>query len=588
MAKRTGVTEVGLESADPNIPKPRLIKLIVRNFRCIGSQPVEIELNDIVVLVGGNNTGKSTILKAYELAMSQGSDSGKLSLDDFPNSVIDETNLPEIEIHTIIYDNTPGDRWITLINEERLVRERFIWSEIDKQSKRQGWDSVTSEWSDQAPWGAPNVANSRRPVPHRVDAFDNPSKQAEEIKKLLKKVLEDKVKQHRGLEDDESEYKQLLRRVEILQRSIAEDAQGEIAEINTELSELISQVFPNYKIDFDPRSSDGIDKSINLFKGDAQLLMGPEDGYMSTIERQGSGARRTLLWSALKYISEMSDKRREENISIRPHLLLLDEPEICLHPNAIREACNVLYNLPNNHNWQVMITTHSPIFIDFSKDNTTIVKVERNIQDNSISGTTVYKPNKLQLSEDDKANLKLLNICDPYVAEFFFGGKTIIVEDDTEYTAFKYISQQKPNDYKDIHIIRARGKATIISLVKILNQFGSNYSILHDSDSPLSVNNSINPAWTINQQILEEVANRPNGYSVRLLSSIPNFEKAYFGEIAKTEKPYNALKQLISNPDFFSTVEQLLLCLINHEAITPKNCLEWYTLEQLENAHALL
>lgn len=41
----------------------------------------------------------------------------------------------------------------------------------------------------------------------------------------------------------------------------------------------------------------------------------------------------------------------------------------------------------------------------------------------------------------------------------------------------------KPGIYKDVHIIRARGKATIFSLVKILNHFGSRYSILHDSDT---------------------------------------------------------------------------------------------------------
>lgn len=37
------------------MPKPRLKKFIVKNFSCIGDTPVEIDLNDIVVLVGANN-----------------------------------------------------------------------------------------------------------------------------------------------------------------------------------------------------------------------------------------------------------------------------------------------------------------------------------------------------------------------------------------------------------------------------------------------------------------------------------------------------------------------------------------------------
>jgi predicted ATP-dependent endonuclease of OLD family len=54
-------------------PRPRLVKLVIKNLRCIGPNPVTIDLDDIVVLVGPNNVGKSSVLKAYELIMSEGS-----------------------------------------------------------------------------------------------------------------------------------------------------------------------------------------------------------------------------------------------------------------------------------------------------------------------------------------------------------------------------------------------------------------------------------------------------------------------------------------------------------------------------------
>ncbi|TRZ48584.1 MAG: DUF2813 domain-containing protein [Dehalococcoidia bacterium] len=103
-------------------PRPRLTKLIVKNFRCIGRTPVEIELDDIVVLVGPNNVGKSYILKAYQIVMSEGSKEGELSLDDFPNSKIDEHNLPEIELNTIVYDNSPGEEWIAVLDSGENIR----------------------------------------------------------------------------------------------------------------------------------------------------------------------------------------------------------------------------------------------------------------------------------------------------------------------------------------------------------------------------------------------------------------------------------------------------------------------------------
>lgn len=585
MAKTKKVEEVSLTSENPEVKKPRLTKLIIKNYRCIGPDAVEIDLNDIVVLVGANNVGKSSILKAYELAMSQGSGKADLKLEDFPNNIIDPNNLPEIELHTIVYDNSPGDKWIkTLDNGEYLVKERWIWPGEGKP-KREGWDAEMEVWSANVPWGAPNVANSRRPEPHRVDAFASPEEQAKEIKTLLMQALTERVKDLKSNEG-ENDYKNLIKQAKELQKKIVADSQEQINAVNKELTMLVEKVFPNYKIDFDAKPEDDLDKTINLFKAEAQLLMGPTDGYLSTIDRQGSGARRTLLWTAIKFISENNSKKKQEEGGIsRPHLLLLDEPEICLHPNAIREACNVLYDLPNSGNWQVMVTTHSPIFIDFSKDNTTIVKVEKTAN-GSIKGTTVFRPDKVKLDDEDKRNLKLLNLCDPYVAEFFFGGKVIVVEGDTEYTAFSYIKKVKPHNYKDINIIRARGKATIVSLIKVLNHFGSDYAILHDCDMPTITNKKkkemANPAWGNNPNIINAMNAKPIGRSTRLLASLPNFEIAYFGEVAEEEKPYNALKTLETDQEKFNIVENLLKSLIDFSVPPPINCAEWKTMEELE------
>lgn len=589
MAKAKKIEEVTLVSENPDVPKPKLTKLIIKNYRCIGSKPVEIDLNDIVVLVGANNVGKSSILRAYELAMSQGSNKANLCIEDFPHNKIDPENLPEIEIHTRVYDNAPGEKWIeTQENGDLIVKEKFIW-ESEGKPKRQGFDVELDDWSENVPWGAPNVANSRRPEPHKVDAFDSPEKQADEIKKLIMQALTERVKNYKNPNEEgeeENEYQKLLRQVKELQKKILAETKEQIDEVNQELTTLISKVFPNYKIDFDAKAEDNLDNAINLFKSDTQLLMGPEDGYLSTIDRQGSGARRTLLWTALKFISENNQKAKPEGALTRPHLLLIDEPELCLHPNAIREACNLLYQLPDTGNWQVMVTTHSPIFIDFSKDNTTIIKVEKQ-ENGDIIGTTVFRPDKVNLDDEDKRNLKLLNLCDPYVAEFFFGGKVIVVEGDTEYTAFNYIKRQKPELYNNINIIRARGKATIVSLVKILNHFGSDYSVLHDCDLPRITTKKgkemANPAWGNNPNILEAINSKPAGTSTRLLASLPNFEEAYFGEIADEEKPYNALKKIEENPVFFNTVETLLKALINFESETPDNCTGWSSIEELES-----
>lgn len=54
---------------DPNVPQPRLRALTIKNFRCIGPEPIRVELDDIVVLVGRNN-----VREEYHLARLRSSD----------------------------------------------------------------------------------------------------------------------------------------------------------------------------------------------------------------------------------------------------------------------------------------------------------------------------------------------------------------------------------------------------------------------------------------------------------------------------------------------------------------------------------
>lgn len=578
------LVETTLVSQNPQIPKPRLHKMIIKNFRSIGSKPIEIELDDIVILVGPNNVGKSSILKAYELVMNHGSTKCTLAKEDFPNGKIETSQFPEIELQTIVFDNSPGEQWIeTTKDEEKLIKERWTWYK-EGQPTRQGFNVIEQQWSDKVPWGAPNVAKSRRPEPHRINAFDSPEEQAKAITDLLIKILNDRIKSIKGDEQEKSAYESIMDSIKNFQRKVVSDSQKEIDEVEQQLSKLIGQIFPDHLIKFDAKPDENIDKSISLFKSNPQILMGHKDGFMSTIDRQGSGARRTLLWTALRIITENQKGNSDDSLSnSRPNVLLLDEPEICLHPSAIRDACSVLYNLPESGRWQVMITTHSPVFIDMSRDNTTIIRVLKN-ESGEVQGTTVFRPSKSQLTGNDRDNLKLLNIFDPYVAEFFFGGKTIIVEGDTEYTAFKYIIAHKPDKFKNIHIIRARGKATIVSLIKILNHFGSNYSVLHDTDLPTVKRKGetiVNGAWTMNKKILEEIKKKNDGFLVRLFASVPYFERAFLGERMDDEKPYNVLLQLEENSEIFECLEKLLVALSSDSTDIPNGCIEWNSFEEL-------
>ncbi|WP_033356403.1 ATP-dependent nuclease [Burkholderia ubonensis] len=578
---------------DSVAPRARLHKLTISNFRAIGAKPVTIELDDIVVLVGPNNAGKSSILRAYEVVMESGK-LNELTIEDFPSARLPEEGkadvLPTIELETVLYEDSkpPAKQWIDVkANGDRHVRERWVWRTPGKPEKR-GYNVEAGGWdSDHGPWGVAGVAQINRPEPHRIEAFANPQEQAEEIVSLLQEAIKEKLKdvskKSEAESGEKSQYGQLLESVADLQKRVAVDALEAIRDVNNDLSKSISDVFPDFSITLDARPEDDLERVVSFFRSSPILRMGPVGGHQSTLERQGSGARRTLLWTALRILAEHArTKKGKGEVSERPHVLLIDEPEMCLHPTAIRDACRVLYSLPQSKKWQVMVTTHSPIFIDLSRDNTSIVRVQREAS-GEISGTTIYRPERAKLNSGEKDELKLLNMYDPYVAEFFFGGKTIIVEGDTEHSVFKEIAFSDER-FRDVHVVRARGKFTIVALCKILNQFGAPYSVLHDADFltiKTKKGDRANPAWAANQQILDAVAESPSG-DVRLVASIPNFEVGLFGEAADGEKPYAAWEKVRKDADVKKRVTALLAYLARIDDAVPAGVSPWSDIKKLE------
>ncbi|MGE0565821.1 MAG: ATP-dependent endonuclease [Pseudolabrys sp.] len=572
----------------------KIKRLIVKNFRCIGPDPVEIDLDDIVVLVGPNNAGKSTILRAYEVVMMHGSSEGKLKLEDFPGEKVDPQALPEVELQTYIFDKFPADEWLHTdsVTGHKYVRERWIWAKDNESPTRQGHRAKDADWNEKVPWGAPGVANSRRPFPHRVDAFASPEDQGAKIVDILRDILIQRVKQDG--DGKGSVIEQLTQQVRDLQKEIVEQSKDEITGIENSLSSYIGEIFVGFRVALDPRTEQVAEKAFSFFSTSPMIRMGPDGGHLSPLDKQGSGARRTLLWSALKIASDRqpakskakskkdAEGEAESESLARPHVLLLDEPEICLHPNAIRDACRVLYDLANaGSGWQVMVTTHSPAFIDLSRDNTTIVRVERDTKA-KISGSTVFRPATVKLTDDEKSLLKLLNLWDPYVAEFFFGGQTVLVEGDTEYSAFREIVEADRAAYRNVHIVRARGKFVIPALMKIMNHFGAPYAVVHDSDRPKLDSGKANAAWAANKMILDAAAAAPDRDSVRLTAFVPNFEMAVFGETVTSDKPYNAVLKLRQNDAYRKVVKSALDYLLFQSNSCP-NCLQnWTSMDALE------
>jgi putative ATP-dependent endonuclease of the OLD family len=572
----------------------RIRKVSIRNFGCIGSQKVDIDIDKIVLLVGQNNVGKSSILRALKIITDS---SGKdiVDISDFHNE--DKKNTPEIIVETIIEDDTNlnNKEWINDDGDGvKYVKERWQWKEPGQPPDRRGWkvkkQSFANDTDDpKTPWTGGSQVLAGRPEPHEINPFDNPEIQTEQIRNLLNEYVESKIE---SLISDESHedniiYKQIIKDLKKLKTNLVKSADSEITGVQNQINSLVKDVFPGYTMEFDPQPDEDISTIIRstLITKSSSLRLGKENGYKSVLHKQGSGVRRTLLWMTLKLSAELgrtikrSKTKKESPILSRQHILLINEPEICLHPSAVRDARDTLYKLPDSENWQVFVTTHSPLFIDLTKDNTTIVRVEKN-EEGVVSGDTIYRPELVHLTEEEKLNLKIQNIFDPYFAEFFFANQVIVVEGDTEYSVFRYLLEEQGRANGDIHIIRARGKAIIPTIIKILNHFKKSYSVLHDADQPtIEKTGNRQAMWTINKNILSTF--NDGKMEARLIACLPDFEHACGFDIVTKDKPYSACKNL-ERVESLDKARQILTALTNFDTKVPDGFAQWRSIEELE------
>ncbi len=570
---------------------PRIRRLTVRNFRCIGSAGVEVELDKIVVLVGANNSGKSAVLRAYEIALRSNEKIAELDIEEFPfHKHPKESNLfPEIILETVVPSSAKVDqKWKRRDSKtgEDYVTEKWTWSAPGK-GRRIGWDKEINNWADReedrVPFGWESVADAHRPEPLRISPFDSPEKIQDSVAKLLKARIKEQLAQ-----SDRNNLKELIK----LSQDLISSVTSETKELLDKMSDIIGRVFPQYLAKIDSPHEDYIEKDIleALIKIEPKLYLGTAY-HQSPLGKQGSGAQRMLMWAALRCTAEQRLLQKAKEPSTRAYSLLIDEPELCLHPSAVREACSLLYEIAQIANWQVMITTHSPIFINLGFNNTSIVRVDRE-EGRESSGTTIYRPKQAQLGDGEVENLKLLTMYDPYVAEFFFAKEIIIVEGDTEYVAIKTIianilssesiSVDSRNRYRDVHVLRARGKTNIASFCKILDHFTKPYSVLHDSDKPKNKNGDANSRWKDNETIREKM--KPGTKAVAM---IPNFETVFLSDpCADKQKPYEAFRAIKVNPDLEMKLRMLLDYLLGYGTVVPDCCHKSTDKETLEQAFA--
>lgn len=93
----------------------------------------------------------------------------------------------------------------------------------------------------------------------------------------------------------------------------------------------------------------------------------------------------------------------------------------------------------------------------------------------------------LALQDNDKDQIKMLIKLDDHVSRIFFTRKVVVVEGDTEEVIIKEAIHRMPKAMRNkllasTELVKARGKAAIIGLVKYLSALDVDFFVIHDRD----------------------------------------------------------------------------------------------------------
>ncbi len=207
--------------------------------------------------------------------------------------------------------------------------------------------------------------------------------------------------------------------------------------------------------------------------------------------------------------AEAGEDAEEEATSFPGYILLIDEPENCLHPMAVRAARNYLYGLAQDSNWP------SDVIDPFAL----LHKSARRPQPRSFDWNVMiydnprtFRADAAKFSNDERQNLRALLQLDASLSEMFFGSYPVLVEGRHRVWAYIAAIAEKGNPLAtQITVVNARGKTLLCPLIKLLIHFAVPFGVLHDTDYPVRSDGKANSAWTENEKIATYINDARNG-----------------------------------------------------------------------------
>ncbi|WP_102810601.1 ATP-dependent nuclease [Burkholderia pseudomallei] len=388
------------------------------------------------------------------------------------------------------------------------------------------WDTKDSETWFQNPGGIPGVVLKMLPRFLLIPADTSMAEIEGGASGVLGKTLAELFEDVRGASENYNKAQEYLNK--LVAELDPEDGDSEFGKMIIELNAVLASVFPESQLHATANLSD----PNTALKPTFNVEM--SSNVRTAVAHQGSGMIRAAAFGMLRFRQKWLSRREDDHV--RSLIVCFEEPEIYLHPSAANQMRDTIYELSGQES-QIIATTHSPFIIDLSRRPRQVLNSLRfdgvDVTSSSFNVTDAYR----SLEADEKSHVKMLLRVDDHVARVFFTKHVVIVEGDTEEVVIKETLKRLPVDrylriVSNFEIVKARGKAAIIGLVKYLVAMGIAPIVVHDRDK------GIEGAEKFNQPIADALSG--SGKAIQMHENIED-EMGYAAP--SSEKPFRAYQE---------------------------------------------
>lgn len=474
----------------------KIISFGVNNFRGISggleNNTIEFNNSNTIFLLGQNNVGKSSFLKAYEFFYKNTTPTPEdIYRMNTENSIEFELILQlddyDFQKESIKNKQEGLKKWL---NENNFLKIRKVFNpKGDKKitfepTENFTWDYEAGKWEKKSYGGIglDSVFQAALPTPIFIKAMPTES----EVETIINGILRQKAESN--LKDKErQELKDAQEKILELQNKLYNPVS--INSYKDEVNRHFQELFPKTKIELSEKdkakwTENSIGKTFSIQfehkKNDGEK----DESIPTTYDRVGHGAVRSAIFSLLLMKDVAEEFERVENR--KDYIVLFEEPELFLHPKLMKQLRSLIYKVSESESpYQVLCASHSPQMIDITKEKSSLVRMIKTEE-----GTKLFQINDdfLKESKDIKTKQELKQEMNevlrfnPFICESFYSDEVILIEGPTEEIILRgFINEVNP--LKDIFIVNCGTVNNIPFFQKIFSKFNIKYHVICDSDS---------------------------------------------------------------------------------------------------------